>query len=368
MRSFGVEEELLLVDPGSGVPRAVADGVINFVHDQGGDDDDQAGEPLEAEFKREQLETATPPSRFLDELAERLRRARRAASEAAQGMGAEIAALATSPVAVRSSFTPTSRYLRMARAYGRTADDQLTCGCHVHVSVESPDEGVGVLNHIRPWLPVLLALTANSPFWQDGDTGYASFRQQLWDRWPSAGPTGLFDSVKDYRATVEAMLKSGGLLDEGMVYFDARLSRHYPTVEIRVADVCMVADDAVLLAALARALVETAAVAWRKGESPDPVRTEVLRLAMWRAGRSGLRGELVHPLNHRPAPAADVLRALVEHVRPALEQTGDLDAVHELLGGPLRRGTGADLQRAVHERTGDMQTVVRSAVTRTLAF
>ncbi|GAA2087815.1 carboxylate-amine ligase [Actinomadura alba] len=367
MRSFGVEEELLLVDPDTGIPCAVAGGVIDFAQNLGEDRDDGHGaEALEAEFQREQLETITRPSRSLDELAGRIRDARRAASEAAQGVGAEIAALATSPVAVRPSVTPSSRYLRMARAYGQTADEQLTCGCHVHVNVESPDEGVGVLNRIRPWLPSLLALTANSPFWQDRDTRYASFRQQLWDRWPSAGPTGLFDSIKAYRDTVDAMLRSGGLLDEGMVYFDARLSRHYPTVEIRVADVCLVADDTVLLAALARALVETAAAAWCQGEPPDPVRTEVLRLAMWRAGRSGLRGELVHPVGHRPAPAADVLRALVEHVTPALERSGDLDTVRELLRGPLRRGTGADLQRAVHERTGDLAMVVRSAVSRTL--
>jgi YbdK family carboxylate-amine ligase len=368
-----VEEELLLVDPGSGVPRAVAGGVLEFAqrHEDGrdhGGDDGRGAESLEAEFQREQLETATRPCGSLDDLAEQIRGARRAASEAAREMGTEIAALATSPVAVSPSVTPSPRYLRMARAYGQTADEQLTCGCHVHVSVASPDEGVGVLNHIRPWLPSLLALTANSPFWQERDTRYASFRQQLWDRWPSAGPTELFESVKAYRTTVENMVRSGGLLDEGMVYFDARLSRHYPTVEIRVADVCLLTDDAVLLAALARALVETAALAWREGELPDPVRTEVLRLAMWRAGRSGLQDELVHPVTHRPVPAPDVLHTLLEHVTPALEQAGDLATVRDLIEAPLRRGTGADLQRAVHARTGDMTKVVQAALSRTLAF
>ncbi|MBC6457263.1 glutamate--cysteine ligase [Actinomadura sp. HBU206391] len=389
VRSVGVEEELLLIDPSSGVPRAIAGGVIRFARengdegddardddrDDGGDDDwhdggDDGGdvEPLEAEFQREQLETATRPCLSLEELAEQIHAARRAASDAAHGLGAEIAALATSPVAVSPSVTPSSRYLRMARAYGKTAEEQLTCGCHVHVSVESPDEGVGVLDRIRPWLPPLLALTANSPFWQDQDTGYASFRQQLWSRWPSAGPTGLFESVKAYRDTVEDMVRSGGLLDEGMVYFDARLSRNYPTVEIRVADVCLLADDAVLLAALARALAETAALGWRAGELPDPVRPEVLRLAMWRASRSGLQGELLHPVTQRPAPAHDVLSALVDHVTPALEQAGDLHAVRELLGGLLRRGTGADLQHAVRQRGGEMTEVVQSAVSRTLGF
>lgn len=369
LRSFGVEEELLLVDPDSGAPRAVAGAVIRLAreHERGHPYAGRCGDPIEAEFQREQLEIATRPCRTLDELADQIRGARLAASDAAHEEGAEIAALATSPVPVRPSLTPSGRYLRIAAAYAMTADEQLTCGCHVHVNVSSPEEGVGVLDRIRPWLPLLLAMSANSPFWQGRDTGYASFRQQAWGRWPSAGPTELFGSANGYRATVEAMLRSRTLLDEGMIYFDARLSRRYPTVEIRVADVCLMAADTVLVAALARALVETAVRAWCRGDPPDPVRTELLRLAMWRASRSGLHGELLHPGTRHPAPAPDVLQALIDHVTPALEQAGDLHLVRRLLGDLLRRGTGADLQRDVHARTRDMGKVVKHAVARTLS-
>jgi carboxylate-amine ligase len=162
------------------------------------------------------------------------------------------------------------------------------------------------------------------------------------------------------------MIDSGTLLDEGMVYFDARLSRRYPTVEVRVADVCMVAEDAVLLAALVRGLVETAAREWRAGEPVPPVRLELLRLATWRASRSGLTADLVHPVTGRPAPAEAVVRALLDHVGPALSELGDRDAVAELAEGPLHRGTGADLQRRAHKETGDLAGVVRDAVSRTL--
>jgi YbdK family carboxylate-amine ligase len=369
LRSFGVEEELLLVDPGSGTPRAVAGAVIRLAreHERDRPYAGRCGQPIQAEFQREQLETATRPCLTLDELAGQVRGARLAASDAAHEKGVAIAALATSPVPVRPSLTPSNRYLRMADAYAMTADEQLTCGCHVHVNVSSPDEGVGVLDRIRPWLPLLLAMSANSPFWQGRDTGYASFRHQAWGRWPSEGPTELFGCASTYRATVEAMLRSRTLLDEGMIYFDARLSSRYPTVEIRVADVCLMAADTVLVAAVARALVETAVRAWRQGDPPDPVRTELLRLAMWRASRSGLRGELPHPGTQRPAPAPAVLYALVDHVAPALEQTGDLCSVRKLLEDLLRRGTGADLQRDVYARTGDMTKVVRYAVARTLS-
>lgn len=207
----------------------------------------------------------------------------------------------------------------------------------------------------------------NSPFWQATDTGSDSWRHQVWGRWPSSGPTELFGSESAYRTAVEALLATGVLVDEGMIYFDARLSRHYPTVEIRVPDVCLDADDAVLMGALVRALVDTAADAWRRSEPPDPVRTDLMRLAMWRAGRSGLRGELVHPRTHTAAPAREVLTAFVEHLSPALDRAGDLDIVTKLLGGVLERGNGARFQRAAYARNGDIRSVVTAAVQRTMA-
>lgn len=356
MRSFGVEEEMLLVDLDTGAAVALAEAVTDGGKDTPG-----------SELQSQQVETDTVPCTGLDELSDQLRAERRAAADAAARKNCQVVALATSPLAVSPSTTPKDRYLRMAEEYALTAREQLTCGCHVHVRVESEEEGVAVLDRIRPWLPALLAMTANSPFWQGGDSGYASYRQQVWGRWPSAGPTGLFGTPEVYHDTVDAMIKSGGLLDEGMVYFDARLARHYPTVEIRVADVCMPVDDALLLAALVRGLVETAAREWDKGEPPSPVRTELLRLASWRASRSGLEGELVHPVTARPASAETVVRALLDHVTPALTDIGDLDATTELTGRLLSRGNGAALQRRTYERTGDLAEVVRSAVTRTLA-
>ena len=347
---------MLLVDPDTGAAVALAEAVT------GGSE----GGP-ESELKRQQVETDTVPCTTLDELSEQLRAERRAAADAAAGKNCRVAALATSPLVVSPSTMPSDRYLRMAEEYALTAQEQLTCGCHVHVRVESEEEGVAVLDRIRPWLPVLLAMTANSPFWQGGDSGYASYRQQVWGRWPSAGPAGPFGTPEAYHATVDAMIESGGLLDEGMIYFDARLARHYPTVEIRIADVCMAADDALLLAALVRGLVETAAREWDKDEPPSPVRTELLRLASWRASRSGLEGELVHPVTFRPAPAETVVHALLEHVTPALTDLGDLDAATELTGRLLSRGNGATLQRRTYARTGDLAEVVRAAVTRTLA-
>ncbi|MGH3786323.1 MAG: glutamate--cysteine ligase 2 [Pseudonocardiaceae bacterium] len=361
-RSVGVEEELLLVDPDSGRTLAASAAVLRAA----ADGDPAAGQALTSELTREQIETNTRPCTSLEELASEVRRWRRAAGEAAEGRGARVAALATSPLPVDPSISPSPRYQRMVEEFGLTAAEQLTCGCHVHVQVESESEGVAVLDRIRGWLSCLLALSANSPFWQGQDSGYASFRSQVWGRWPSAGPAELFGCADSYHATMRAMVDTGTLLDEGMVYFDARLSREHPTVEVRIADVCLTADDTVLLAALVRALTETAARSWQADIPPVPVRTELLRLTGWRAGRSGLDGDLVD-LTGRPAPAAQVIRMLVDHLRPVLEDQGELDVVEDLITSVLRRGNGATAQRRIHRASGRLTDVVAHAVDRTVA-
>jgi glutamate---cysteine ligase / carboxylate-amine ligase len=377
VRSVGVEEELLVVDPdGRPVPLGPAalrvaarrgEGETVEQHDaadrgadEGGADEGGADEAhLVPELKAQQIELGTEVCRSLDEVTDQLRSWRARADAAARGAGARVAALATSPLAVQPVPTGGERYDRMLDEFGLTAEEQLACGCHVHVSVEDDEEGVAVLNRIRPWLPVLTALTANSPFWQGRDTGFASFRSQAWKRWPSAGSTETFADAAEYHRVVEQLLATGTVLDDGMVYFDARLSANWPTVEIRVADVCLRVEDAVTHAGLVRALVETAA---RERRPVAPLRTEVARLAAWRAGRSGITGELVHPHTGRPAPVGDVVADLLDHVRPALADAGDEQRVTRGVAAILRRGTGADLQRRVHRERGDLAAVVRAAV------
>ena len=378
VRSVGVEEELLIVEPGTGRPRALAGAVIRAAGRGAAEagagepcaDEPSAGEPdavqpLEFELQEQQLEIDTRPCHSLDELGRELRRCRAAAAAAADRAGVTVAALGTSPVAVHPEVVPTSRYQAMAVAFGLTAHEQLTCGCHVHVGISSAEEGVAVLDRIQPWLATLLALSANSPFWQGVDSAYASFRYQAWGRWPCSGPTGQFGSAEAYQATVRQMIDTRTLLDSGMVYFDARLSQHYPTIEVRIADVCQHADDAVLIAALVRGLVETEARNWQAGRPARPVRTEQLRLAAWRASRSGLDDVLIDPVTFRPDKAAAVTGLLVEHVRDALADAGDTRLVTDLLDAVLRRGNGATAQRLEYQRRGRLVDVITAAATTT---
>ena len=363
VRTLGIEEELLVVDTESGLPLSIAGRVLGRAstaenrEKAGVPDRDQSGPggTLTAELQQQQVETDTPPRAELADLDDDLRCWRDFAIASAKEVGVAIVATGSSPTPVKPQVVRNPRYKVMAERYGLTTAGHLTCACHVHVSVASGEEAVGVLDRIRVWLPSLLAISANSPFWQGQDTGYASFRSQVMVRWPSAGPTEVFGSLGAYRQVVEDMVGTEVLLDEDMVYFDARVSRHYPTVEIRVADVCLDARDAVLVAALCRALVDTASDHWARGR---PAPTALLRLATWQAGRDGVDGQLLDPLTHRPRPAGDVLAGLIDHVRPALDATGDLALVEERLLAVRTRGNGARRQRAVMARTNQLSDVV----------
>jgi len=331
MRTVGVEEEFLLVNP-AGRPIGVAGVAAD-------------GEAVELELMEQMLETGTVPCLTAAELADELDTGRRRAARSALEAGAHLVALATSPKKASRSVTAKERYVRMVAEFGLTASEQLTCGCHVHVEVADADEGVAVLDRIGPWLPCVLALSANSPFWEGVDSGYASYRSQVWQRWPTAGPTSPFSTGAGYASMVKGLLDSGAALDAGMIYFDARLSQRYPTVEVRVADVCLRAADAVLVALLVRALVETAARAASAGEPPPETRVELLRAAAWRAGRDGLEGTLVEPGSLQLVPAETAIGALLEHVRPVLADHGETGLVASLWSALRARGTGAKQQR-----------------------
>ena len=352
MRTFGVEEEFLLVDAAHGVPLPLGPTVVDLGQDA----------RITGEMKQQQIETCTRPHTDPHALALDLVQTRATADAAARLAGARVVALATSPRPVAPVCTDGARYHEIDARFTVTSTELLTCGCHVHVSVEDDEEGVAVLDRIRVWLPVLLALPSNSPFWDGADTGYSSFRWQAWSRWPMAGPTEIFGSAERYHALVTSLLGCGGPVDLGQMYFDARLSHHHPTVEIRVGDVCLDPDDAVLLALLTRGLVETAAREWRQGVPPLPVPTTALRLAYWRASRFGMDEDLLHPVLGVPQDASTAAFALLEHVRPALTDMGDAQLAGSLLRQLVARGTGCRRQRASLLLRGDLHDVVSDAV------
>jgi glutamate---cysteine ligase / carboxylate-amine ligase len=365
LRAVGVEEELLVIDAATGAPVRAGDRLVRRVVARTGAPASRAedGSGMHTEFMREQVEIGTPPCRTLSDLRGEVLRLRRMAVDVAAEEGLAVAAVGTSPVPVSPTVTADPRYLSLLSTFRLVAGDQLINGCHVHVDVASRAEAIGAMDRLQPWLPLLRALSANSPFWRGRDSGYASYRSEVWGRWPSAGPTEPFGTPERYDQMVRALLATGAVVDRGNLYFDARPSERYRTVEIRVADVCLDPEDTVLLAGLARALVDTAAREWRDAVPDVPTPVALLRTAHWRAAREGVGGLLQHPLSHLPVPAPEALRALLAHGRDALERSGDRSEVEARLDQVIARGSGARAQRTAFHRRGHLADVARHAAT-----
>ncbi|MCX2729248.1 glutamate--cysteine ligase [Saccharopolyspora sp. NFXS83] len=350
----GVEEEFLLLDPhtGQAVPKAAA-----VLADAAPARGEEAG-TLQPELLRSQVEAATGRCTTSAQLRAQLRDARHRLARAAVRHGAVLVSSGT-PVAdgPPPGITEGDRFGRIAEEYAAVVTGYQACGCHVHVAVPDEESAVAVVNHLRPWLPTLLALSANSPFHRGRDTGCASWRvvQQL--RFPGAGVPPHFESAAAYREQVARLVECGALIDREMSFWLVRPSPRLPTVELRVADALPTAADALVHAVLARALVRTALDEVARGRPAPAVRDQVAAAAVWAAARYGVTSSLVDPVRERRVPAAVLLRELVERVTPALREAGDADVVPELLRG-LALGGGAERQRRA--AAGGTRSLVRA--------
>lgn len=358
MFTIGIEEEYHLVDSTTMDLRSKVEVV---------DAAKSAMADASAEISTSQLEVATPVCRTLDEARAELVRLRCQAGEVAAKQDCRILAMATHPFATweEQRLSAGSRYVGLFERWGLLALQQLITGCHVHVAVDDPEVAIGVLDRVRPWLPTLVALTASSPFWEGNDTGYASYRTIWFDRWPTAGIPGSFGSRRAFDDLVAGMVASGAIDDATHLYWDVRPSVRYPTLEFRCADVCPSVDDAVLYAALARSLTRTLAAEAEAGVAVPVVRSELLRVARWRAARHGLGDELVDPATWTLRPAAEVVGALLDFLRPDLEANGEWGEVDERVRGLVAEGGAAARYRRLMSRTGDLRAVTAAAVAET---
>jgi YbdK family carboxylate-amine ligase len=357
MCTVGVEEEYHLVDADTMALRSVAEVVARAK---------AAIEDAESEISTSQLEVATPVCSTLAEVRAELVRLRYQAGEVAARSGCRILAMGTHPFSSwrDQRLSEAARYVGLYERWGLLALQQLITGCHVHVAVDDDDLRIAVLDRVRPWLPVLLALTASSPFWEGVDTGYASYRTMWFDRWPTAGMPPALGDRAGFDRVVGNLVRAGAIDDATHLYWDVRPSARYPTLEFRIGDVCPSVDDAVLYAALARALVRTLAASADRTSPPD-VGAEVLRVARWRAARHGLTDALVDPSTWSPRPAGEVVDALLSLVRLDLEANGEWEEVADAVDRVRRDGTASERYRRLMARTGDLRAVTAAAVDET---
>jgi len=370
--TLGVEEEYLLVAPETGAPVPAAE----RVRERAAARTVLGDREVQHELLQAQVEVATPVCSSLDEVDGHLRRLRGALAAAAEECGCRLAACASAampldhpstaagPAAAEAleaavteedaaiPVTAEPRYERMRLQARRLVDEQLINGMHVHVAVPDRAAGVRIVNRMRPWLPLLLALSANSPLWLGHETGFASWRHVVFGRWPVSGMPPLFADADDYDRRVRRLVDAGLIDDTGQVYWAVRVSERFPTVEVRVADVQLRVDDAVLLAGLVRALVMTL----RREPSPERAvpepEPEWLNAALWQAARHGLGGRLADPLSGTLRPASEVVADALAHLTPALDAAGDTARVADALHHTLTHGNGATRQRAALAASG----------------
>jgi carboxylate-amine ligase len=352
--SVGVEEEFCIVDAVGGELRSSADEVVRVAKRR-------LGDQAEPELHRSQVETGTAICRSLAELRAELVRLRRLLREAAAEAGCAVLAAGTHPTATAADSTvnPTKeRYRRLEREYQAVAREQLVNGCHVHVGIADREVAIDVLNRTRPWLATVLALSANSPFWAGADTGYASYRTEVWTRWPLTGMPEPLASRAEFDELVDALEAVEALPDATFLYWDVRPSARYETLEFRAADACLGVDDAVMVAGLWQALARTGADEAVAGAPAPALRNELVQAARWRAARYGLDGTLVDVGGRQTAPAREVVGRLLDHLRPALEDHGDWDEISALVDRTLLGGNGAARQRAAFARRGELADVI----------
>ncbi|MEE1816110.1 YbdK family carboxylate-amine ligase [Streptomyces sp. SP18ES09] len=351
--TLGVEEEFFLADPHTRLVVPAGPAVAARAAAE-------VGDLVTKEFALGQVEGRTPPCRTGTELRGHLKEVRAALVGAARAEGVHLYASGTpvlqAPGPVEVADHP--RYQAAGRQYRSMMDDFAVSALHVHVHLTDRELAVWTVNRLRPWLPLLIAMSANSPFHRGEDTGYAGFRTVLRSRFPCLGPPPYARTLQEHERLAAAISDSEAMLDPETAYWDLRPHPRLPTLEIRAMDVLPDVEDTVAVALLLRALVATL-TAQSSAHGPGPAReAEVLRAACWRAARDGWAGTCFDPATGRYRPVADLAADTVSLLRPALEQTGDMKEVTGWFGRLADRGDAAARQRAWGTQLGGPEAVV----------
>ena len=338
---FGIEEEYFLADAATrGTPGA---GVEAF-HAAA-----RAAMPeVERELLRSQVEIASPPLTDFAEAREVLAGLRAGLAKVGREHGILVLAAGTHPLAqwTEQANTEKERYEGLVRDLRIVSRRNVVCGMHVHVEVPRPDARIDLMNRLLPFMPLLLALSASSPFWQGRATGLAAYRLSVFGEMPRTGLPELFDGEADYARFVDVMTRAGAIENASFLWWVLRPSVKYPTLELRIADACTRLDDTIAIAALYRCLVR---MVDRRPELHRGLTGADRALAgenLWRAQRDGVRAQLID------AEAGEA-RPFAEHIDAVLAQVAEDAAAlgcEAALGGVLRilaDGTSADRQRAL---------------------
>ncbi len=347
--TIGVEEEYLLVDPAtgelvseSGVQASVIESVKGCIGAEIGF--------ATPEFLRAQVEVGTGVCTSMAQLKDCLIQLRTAVGDAAADQGLAFIAASTHPTAVAANLkhTDAERYSTLAHDLQEVARRMVICGMHVHVGVNDREHRIDMLGQLAYFLPHLLVLSTSSPFWEGRDTGLKCYRLSVFDELPRTGLPERFDSWSEYERHLDALISAGALQDSSKIWWDIRPHGTFPTLEMRVADVCTYLNDGMAVAALYLCLTGMLQRLRRSNQRWRTYANMLIDENRWRAQRYGADEGLIDFGIGANVPYADLLEELIEMVMPEAEM---FDCVDELLHGRaiLARGTSADLQRSVYQ-------------------
>jgi glutamate---cysteine ligase / carboxylate-amine ligase len=352
--SLGVEEEFQLLHRESYELVSRIDEIMAAF----GESEDQ--KRVKPELLQSVVEVATKIAGSAGEAVEDLVDLRRSVRDVAAESDALIASAGTHPFSryEHQLVTDRPRYQELIEAMRWVAQRELIFGLHIHVGVDSADKAIACTNGLRTYLPELLALSANSPFWHGRATGLASTRIKVFDSFPRSSIPPAFASFRDFELLIERGVKTNSFPDYTYIWWDLRPHPKLGTIEVRICDVQTRIESAGAIVALTQALVATLGEGFDRGERMPVEPALLVSENKWRAARYGLDTNLIDFSNDTERPAADAVRALVERCEPAARELGctkELSDVEALLG----RGTGAEEQIRLYEETESLLAVAQ---------
>jgi glutamate---cysteine ligase / carboxylate-amine ligase len=359
--TLGIEEELMILD---GETFALANEIDAVIDAHGGKGDGE----VKHELLQSVLEIATPVCKDLAEAGRHVRRLRREVSEAAAARGLAIGSAGTHPTALweeqRVSAEP--RYRELIAALKFIARQEIIFGLHVHVGIDDPEKAIHIANGMRVHVPILLALSANSPYWRSDETGLASTRMPIFRAFPRVGIPPYYENWDDYERRIDFMVEAGVMADHTYLWYDVRPHPKFGTVEVRAMDAQTHVEHTLGLAALIQAMVKELSEHFEAGKQLGSYPYEMLDENKWLAARHGLEGELVDLPERRMVSSKELGRRLYDRLR---EHAQDLRAGAEFEGilDLLEKGTGASRQRVVYEANHDWTELLREIVSATSA-
>ncbi len=342
--SVGIEEEYLLVDPETG------DLSANPPQEIFTECERRLPNLVKPEFLKSQIESNTPVCQTVPEAREKLAELRATVGEIADANGCAIIAASTHPFSQwqNQNHTDRERYNILANDLQAVVRRLLICGMHVHVGIDDDELRIDLLNQVTYFLPHILALSTSSPFWQGEETGLMSYRLSVFDELPRTGLPNTFDSYADYERHVGALVNAGLIEDASKLWWDIRPSLSYPTLEMRVADVCTSIDDAASIAALFSCLLRMLYRLKLKNQRWRQYASMLIAENRWRAQRYGTDEGLVDFGIGETVPVPELIDEIIELVAEDADALGCRNEINHLKV-ILARGTSAHRQRAVYE-------------------